>query len=730
MGIFVNEEKKLFTLSTKNSTYQMKADMYGFLLHTYYGANVGQEDMSYLMVYRDHGFSGNPYELENKREYSLDTLPQEYSSNGIGDYRINSVSVRNADGTDGVDFRYTGYEVQKGKYSIPGMPALYGQEEDADTLLIYMTDKVTGLQAVYYYSVWEERDVITRCVKFVNPGEKEIVLTKTASMNLDLPYGDWEMVHFHGKHNMERQQERLPIMHGIMQVGSTRGSSSHHHNPFVMLCEKQTTEEAGACYGTALLYSGSFAIQVEKDQLGQVRLNAGINSERFAWTLGKNEEFYTPEAVLTYSSEGFGKMSSNLHHIFREHLCRGKYQHGRRPVLINNWEATYMDFDKDKILEIAKGAANLGVEMLVLDDGWFGKRNDDVSGLGDWYVNMKKLDGGLKPLVDGVNALGMKFGLWFEPECISEDSDLYRAHPDWALIMPSRNPNRSRYQLVLDMSREDVREYLYERMTEILDSANIEYVKWDMNRSLSDIYSGKLPAERQGEVTHRYMLGLYDLLEKLTTRYPDILWEGCSGGGGRFDAGMLYYFPQYWCSDDTDARERVKIQYGTSFAYPISMVGSHVSASPNHQTGRITPFATRGVVAMAGSFGYELDLNLLSHEEKEQVKEQIASFKKYYHLTHEGEYYRLTDPFENPYYAAWEFVSPDQTEALVHGVQMLAQPSSGPQHIKVRGLDPEKSYQINGEKIHSGRALMQGGLIFPFQMGDGMSVEFYLKAVE
>lgn len=730
MAIYIDEQKKLFTLSTKNTSYQMMADKYLVLNHLYYGESIGQDDMSYLLDYQDRGFSGNPYEAGNERDYSLDSRPQEYSTNGVGDYRINSVSVINGDGSDAADWRYVGYTTEKGKYAIPGMPALYGEESDADTLIVELADKVTGLHAFLYYSVWEERDIITRCVKFVNQGTDAIVLTKAASMNLDLMSGDWELMHFHGRHNLERQMERVPLMRGKMTVESVRGASSHQHNPFAILCSKDTTEEAGPCYGTALVYSGNFSIEAEKDQMGQTRLTAGINSQRFAWTLEAGAEFWTPEAVMTYSSEGFEKMSANFHHTFREHLCRGKYKHERRPVLINNWEATYFDFDKEKILNIAKGASELGVEMLVLDDGWFGKRDGDVSGLGDWYVNTDKLEGGLKPIADGINAMGMKFGLWFEPECISEDSDLYRAHPDWAIQIPGRQPNRSRYQLILDMGREDVRDYLYERMTAILDSANIEYVKWDMNRHISDVYSAVLPKERQGEASHRYMLGLYDLLERLVSRYPDLLLEGCSGGGGRFDLGMLYYSPQIWCSDDTDAVERLSVQYGTSFCYPISAVGSHVSAVPNHQTGRITPVETRGTVAMAGSFGYELDLNLLSDEEKEEVKEQIKTFKKYYNLTHEGEYYRLTNPMENRLYAAWEFVSQDQSEALVHGMQILAQPSGPSIHIPVRGLKADAMYEVNGELVRSGRALMHGGLNFPRQTGDFKAVEFYLKEVK
>lgn len=728
MAIHFDEKKKIFTLSTKNTTYQMMVDKYNVLQHTYYGDYVGTEDMSYLENHHDMGFSGNPYEETENRGYSFDTLTLEYSSNGIGDYRVNSVSVINPDGTDAVDFRYVGYKISKGKYAIPGMPALYGTEEEADTLEIYVKDTCTNLAAVYFYSVWEEQDIITRCVKFVNEGQDKIVLKKAASMNLDLLYGDWELVHFHGRYAVERQMERTPIMHGKMSVESVRGGSSHQHNPFTIVCGKETTEDLGPCYGIGLVYSGNYAIEVEKDQTNQTRIVAGINTTRFSWDLQVGETFYTPEAVMTYSNQGFSKMTSNFHHIVRENLVRGKYKHARRPVLLNTWETVYFTFDQDDIINIAKGAAELGVEMLVIDDGWFGKRNDDRSGLGDWFINDKKLKGGLKPIVDVVNSLGMKLGMWFEPESISEDSDLYRAHPDWALQILGRKPNRSRFQLTLDMGRADVREYLFNTISNVLDSANIEYVKWDINRSISDVYSAVLPAERQGEVCHRYMLGLYELLEKLTSKYPDILWEGCGGGGARFDLGMLHYYPQFWCSDNTDAYERVKIQYGTSFAYPICTIGSHVSACPNHQTGRITPMETRGVVAMSGSFGYELNLNIISNKEKEAVKEQIQTFKKYYELTHEGEYYRLTNPFETTTHAAWEYVAQDQSEALIHGMQILAQPNATSMHIPVKGLAPEKLYEVNGTMVKSGRALMAGGLNLPYQDGDFQPVEFYLKA--
>lgn len=731
MGILVNKQQTLFSLTTRHSTYQMKVNQWGIVIHQYYGAKIAPEDMGYLVQEWDVAFSGCPYEAGTDRTFSLDTQPQEYTTNGVGDYRINSISAVNPDGTDCIDLRYVSYHVIPGKYALQGQPAMYGDEGDADTLEIILKDAATDLEVTLRYSVWEEFDIITRAVKIKNNGELPVRLEKAASICLDLPYGNWDMMHFHGRHAMERQMERVPLFHGVQSVGSTRGSSSHQHNPFVVICDRDTTEDYGACYGVSLVYSGNFEAEIELDQLNQARLVMGINSQKFTYELKAHEEFETPEAVIVYSNEGFGSLSRKLHKAYREHLCRGKYKLERRPVLLNNWEATYFEFNEEKLLKIAKGASKLGVEMLVMDDGWFGKREDDCSGLGDWDVNTAKLKGGLKPLVDQINALGLKFGIWFEPEMVSEDSELYRSHPEWVLAVPGRKPNRSRFQLVLDMSREDVRNYLYGKLSTVLDSANIEYVKWDMNRSICNLYAAQLPKERQGELAHRYVLGLYELLERVTQNYPDILLEGCSGGGGRFDPGMLYYSPQIWCSDDTDAIERIKIQYGTSFGYPISAVGSHVSAVPNHQTGRITPLETRGTVAMAGSFGYELDLNKLSDEEKIVVMEQIRKFKEYYHIIHFGEYYRLTNPFELEDYAAWQYVSQDKTESLVHGVVIHGRANMPRVHIQCKGLDPARKYRVNnGVEVHSGNVLMNAGLLFPRTLGDYQTVEFHLVEVE
>ena len=685
--------------------------------------------MDYLLDYPDAGFSGNIYEAENERTYSLNTLPQEYSTSGVGDFRISAISVTHEDGSNALDLRVREYQIKKGKYEIPGLPAVYAKEDEAETLEITLKDTATEAEVILKYGVFEKEDVITRSVVVKNSGKTPIVINKVHSMCLDIPYGDWEWMHFYGRHTMERQAERVPVLHGISESSSSRGTSSHHQNPAVLLCEKDCTETNGHCIGAALMYSGGFQAQVEKDQLEQVRLVMGIHPDTFEWTLEAGEAFYTPEVILSCSTTGFAKLSQNFHHIIRNHVCRGTYQLSSRPVLINNWEATYFDFNEEKILNIARQASKLGIDMMVLDDGWFGKRDDDCSGLGDWFVNEKKLNGGLKALVEKINAMGMKFGLWFEPEMVSEDSDLYRNHPDWAIQIPGRKPMRSRYQLVLDMSNPEVVDYLYGVMSAILRENHIEYVKWDMNRSISDWYTATLSRGRQMEMPHRYVLGLYELLEKLTSEFPDVLFEGCSGGGGRFDAGMMYYCPQIWCSDDTDAHERTFIQYGTSFFYPTSTVGSHVSAVPNHQTGRITSIETRGVVAMAGSFGYELDLNQLSEEEKAVVAKQVTHYKEYQSLIYNGDYYRLANPFEDGM-SAWSWISEDKKTILVQGVLFRAKPNVLRKTLRLMGLEAKKNYKIAGtEEVYTGVALMSGGVLLQRAVGDDVSFEIVLEEI-
>ena len=730
MAIIMNQAEQVFTLQTKRTTYQMKAGDYGILLHLYYGARVEDCTMDYLLHRKDVGFSGNPYEAGEDRTFSLDTLPQEFPSYGVGDYRNNCVGVCQADGTRAADFRYVSWEIREGAHKIPGLPCLFDEDETAETLVIFLEDAASSLKLELYYVVFADRDVIARSARITNGGKEAVRLEKMMSACLELPNGSWEAIHFHGRHAMERRLERLPLMHGTMEVGSRRGTSSHQHNPGVILCSPDATEEHGGCYGLSLIYSGSFSMEIEMDQMDSVRAVCGINPEFFEYRLEPGEAFDTPQLMMTYSGSGLGRMSANFHSIIRHNLCRGKYKFARRPVLINNWEATYFDFNEEKILSIARQASELGIEMLVLDDGWFGSRDSDNAGLGDWYVNTDKLKGGLADLVTGINGLGMKFGIWIEPEMVNEDSRLYREHPDWALTIPGRKPCRSRNQLVLDMSRSEVRDYVFDSIAAVLKSANVEYVKWDMNRSICDVYSAVLPKERQGEVYHRYVLGIYDLMERFTSSFPNILFEGCSGGGGRFDPAILYYSPQIWCSDDTDGIERLEIQYGTSFFYPISAVGSHVSAIPNHQTGRRTPLATRGVVAMAGSFGYEMDLNLLTEDEKEAVKAQVEDYKKYYDLIHNGDYYRLTSPQGDSGFTAWQFVSGDKTRTLLNLVITHVRANAPDLWFKLRGLDPEKRYRLeeNG-RIYSGSALMNAGISIPMIMGDYPAVQMVLTEV-
>lgn len=731
MSIIFNNDLKIFILKTKNIDYQFKINEIGIAQHLYYGRTINDTNMEYLNQFIDRGFSGNPYEWRENRGCSLDLMPQEYSSAGVGDFRVSSIGVVNADGSQSTQFSYVTHEIVAGKYMIPGLPCVRGQQDQADTLIVTMEDPVTNLTLQLYYAVFEEKDVITRTVRLVNTGNDTIRLTKAASFCMDFPYGDFDLIHFHGRHCMERQKEREKLTHDIRVLGSKRGMSSHHQNPFTILCDRGATEDYGDCYGFMLMYSGNHKTEVEMDQAGSVRLVMGLGDENFNWKLNPKETFYAPEAILTYSNQGLNGLSHNFHRIIRENVCQKKYLEERRPVLVNNWEATYFNFDTDKILALGKQAKELGIEMLVLDDGWFGKRLDDNAGLGDWFVNEEKLPGGLKKIADELNGMGLKFGLWFEPEMVNEDSDLYRNHPDWALRDPERNPMMSRNQLVLDMSRQEVVDYLFDSISKILDSANISYVKWDFNRSIANVYSAALENDRQGEVGHRFILGTYQLLERLTKAYPDVMIEGCAGGGGRFDAGILYYCPQIWCSDDTDAIERLEIQEGTSYGYPVSSMGSHVSATPNHQTGRHTLLNTRGIVAMSGTFGYELDLNKLTEEEKSEIKEQIREFKKYYWLIQDGDYYRLGLENDHNYFKAWGFVSKNQKEALLNIVIKKVQANPKFIYVKAKGLKEEAIYQLEGtDKKFSGAALMNGGYTWNPPLGDYPAIQLHFIEVE
>ena len=729
MSILFDQNNKTYTIHTRRTTYQMQLAPTGHLLHLYYGRRA-EGTFDYLIRSRDCGFSPNPYELRDQREWSLDTQMQEYSGSMNGDYRLSSVRCAAENGVRGADLRYVRHEITAGKYALRGLPAAFARGGEAETLSVTLADETIGLQVELLYGVYEAQDVITRAVRMKNIGIGALRLQKAASLCLDLPFGDWELLHFHGRHCMERQSERVPLTTGVQTIGSKRGMSSHQHNPFVILCDRAASEDAGECYGVMPVYSGSHKTEAERDQMGAVRLVSGIQDEDFLWTLDPGETFDAPEALLSFSYEGLAKLSQTYHRFIRDNLCRSKFSNAPRPVLLNSWEACYFDFDADKLLALAREAKDLGVDMLVLDDGWFGERNDDLRGLGDWYVNEKKLPGGLAPLIRRINDLGLKFGIWIEPEMVNEDSDLYRAHPDWALTVPGRGPAMGRDQLVLDMGRNDVVDYLYGVLSALLRDNPIEYVKWDFNRGLADVYSRVLPPERQGEAAHRYVLGMYDLLERLTTAFPDVLFEGCAGGGGRFDAGMLAYVPQIWCSDNTDAVERLAIQYGTSFGYPVSAMGAHVSASPNHQTGRSTPLETRAVAAMSGTFGYELNPAQLGAEEKAAIRDQLARFRKYDALIRGGDYYRLTDPRDAKRIAAWQFVAPDKSEALLSVVVTHPEANPRPLHLRLKGLDPDAMYAADGmDRAYSGAALMYGGWTLEALFGDYPSAQLHFQKV-
>ena len=712
MAIIIDQEQKLITLHTKNTTYQMGVGNYGQLLHLYYGKRL-TGDMRYLLTYYDRGFSGNPYEADCDKTYSMDALPQEYPCFGNGDFRSPAFILKNADGSYCADLRFVSCEICEGKYRIPGLPAAYDETgTESETLKVYLEDKPSGVQVTLLYGIFAELDIITRAVQITNRGQEAVHIEKAASAVLDFMTGEFDVIHFHGRHGMERILERTPVEHGNQVFGSRRGSSSHQQNPFVMLAGKQTGEDAGECYGCMLLYSGNFKAEAEKDQYEQTRLVMGLSDEMFSWKLEPGETFDTPETAFSYSANGFSTLSWNLHRLIRSHICRSAYRDTKRPVLINNWEATYFDFTGEKIIEIAKQAAELGVEMLVLDDGWFGKRDDDLAGLGDWTVNEKKLGMPLGKVAEKIRGLGMKFGIWIEPEMVCEDSDLYREHPDWAFTIPGRKPVRARYQLVLDYSRKEVVDYIYEMISKILRESRISYIKWDMNRYMSEPYSRGLAAKDQGKMMHRYILGVYDLYTRLTEEFPEILFESCASGGARFDPAMLFFAPQTWTSDDTDASERAKIQYGTSYVYPLVSMGSHVSAVPNHQLLRITPLSTRANMAYFGTFGYELDPAKLTSEEKAEIREQIIRFKEYYELIQTGDYFRLTSPDTERYYSAWEFAALDKKEALVSVVASRVRANDQPARVLLRGLQENGIYLCDG-KEYTGGALMYAGFPLP-----------------
>lgn len=755
MGIYFDEESRLFFIETKSTTMCLAVtDTEGFLNNVYYGAKIQRDNLRYLLRTGVGPFV--PSVNERDRGSYLDCARMEFPSSGVGDYRPSVVTIEDSAGHDSSQFLYESHRIYKGKENLYAMlsegrdvrmPATFEGKGKAETLEITLSDDVLGIKALLSYSVFDDSDAILKSVKLVNDSDSTVIIEKLLSSCLDLDKGVWgeqtpDAVTLSGTWARERRIDRRTLQRGTTEVYSTRGETSHQFQSFMALCDKNADDSIGRIYAQTLIWSGNFICGSSMDQFDNIRSYIGINPEHFKWNLKPGESFQAPEAVLVYTEDGFDGMSHIFHDLFRDHLIRSPYLHKERPVLINNWEATYFDFNTEKLLSIASEAKKCGIEMLVMDDGWFGKRSDDNSSLGDWVVNEDKLPGGLKALSDGLEKMGMKFGIWFEPEMISPDSDLYRAHPDWAIAVPGRKPCKMRNQYVLDITRSEVRDHVYKCVSDILKSAKISYVKWDMNRQLCDLGSMQFDPESMGRLSYLYTISVYDLQGRLLEEFPDLLLENCSGGGARYDAGMLFYSPQIWCSDDTDAYERLSIQAGTEMLYPLSTMGAHVSASPNHITGRVMPFDVRGAVALSGTFGYELDITKIPEEEREAIPGQVELYHRYGEIVREGDYYRIAREAETLYFDAWMSVLKDKSKALLTYIQCRAYPNGKARVIRPKGLNPDASYEIkligSGEKktwealshgVLSGKTLMNAGIIVPLLPGDYGQLMFEISAV-
>ena len=739
--ITFNKKNKEFRLDTPNSTYCISISAKGYVAHSYFGSKLGDDDATYLTRQYEYGFSNG--EVFREKHSLLDFLPQEYPTDGVGDFRQSAIAINNENNNNGVELKYKSHKITAGAKEIPGLPAVFGARSSCKTLEITTEDSILGVEVVLIYTVFDDLDAVVRSAKITNNGNgtgdgKTLFIKKALSASFDMDNQNYDMITLHGSWARERHMDRHPIHMGLQAVVSNRGETSHQEHPFIAVLDHNADLNSGNVYGVNFIYSGNFTASVQRNQFDSIRVSIGISPDNFCWKLTPGDSFYTPQAVLTFSSTGLNGMSHTFHDLYREHLIRSPFKKVMRPILINNWEATYFNFDTEKLLDIAREASKDGIEMLVMDDGWFGHRNSDDSSLGDWYVNENKLQGGLKHLVSEVNKLGMKFGIWFEPEMISPDSDLYKAHPDYAIQIKGREPGMSRQQLVLDITRKEVRDCAYNQVKAILKSANIEYVKWDMNRQLSDIGSFDLPADQMGEFYHRYVLALYEMQEQLLKDFPKLLLENCSGGGARFDPGMFYYSPQIWCSDDTDAIERLSIQEGTALVYPLSTMGAHVSVCPNHAVGRVTPFKTRGYVALSGTFGYELDITKLPPEERSMIPGQIALYKKYSDLVRNGDYWRVASYSENNEYDCWMSVSKDKSKALLTFIQVMNHPNYKTRFIKLNGLDDNKLYKISFPDEDesqwpsvqmSGLTLKNAGIGIPRDWGDFQGKLIYIEEI-
>ncbi len=720
-----DKERDTFLLTTPSTSYIMCVSKDGYLGHVYYGKKIEDTDVAYLMKVGEEPYN---IPLNKAEEVSFfDCYPMEYQTEGVGDFRETCFDAVNKYGQGSVKLRYVSHTIYEGKRSLTDLPATWG--DNCDSLDIELEDCVFGVRIILTYTAFRDVDAITRSVRVVNTGDDNIIIKKVLSASLDFDADrEYEVMSLHGSWARERRMQRVMLGYGNHEVSSKRGESSHQDHPFMAVMTKGTSQDSGEVYAMNFVYSGNFVVKAGKDQFDKARMVMGINPDRFSWRLAPEEEFQAPEVVMVYSDRGLSHMTATFHDLYRTHLVRGNWRDKERPVLINNWEATYFDFDNEKLLDIAREASKRGIEMLVMDDGWFGDRSEPTGSLGDWKVNEDKLKGGLKKLVDEVNALGLKFGIWFEPEMVSEDSELYRQHPDWALGVRGREGARARDQYVLDLSRDEVCDAVYEQIKEVLMSANIEYVKWDMNRPLTDIGNVVAQADRQGEISHRYMLNVYRMQDRLITDFPNLLLENCSSGGARFDPGMLYYSPQIWCSDDIDPIERLTIHEGTALIYPLSTIGSHVAVSPNHTTGRETPFDTRGVVALFGTFGYELDITKLSDEDKEKIEGQVAQYKRYNHLMREGDYYRIESYTDNSEFDCYEVVSKDKKEAVVVCVQVKMVPNKKARIIKLKGLKEDALYQVQGRMLR-GQTLKNAGILVERKWGDNQAEIIYIKRV-
>lgn len=704
MPITFDEKRKIFKLDTLDSTYAIGIRE-GYLIHLYYGKKIPDDNLLDL-PFRGYFATISPKNVHvDDYKFSLDVQPMEYSCNGSGDYRLAALSIKDSMGRTTTDIRYLDHKIYDGKPKLKGLPATYcNDDSEAQTLELITIDKFTGAKVTLYYTAFANYSVVTESVKVENTGKETFEIEKVASCCVNFPSMDYNMINLSGVWSRERRVITRHLAHGIQSVASKRGSSSHNHNPFVALVDDKGGEDFGDAFGFNLVYSGNFSADIETDYLDCTRLVMGINPIDFTWVVEPGDEFQSPEVVMVYSDSGMGKMSRTFHDLYNNNLIRGEWKNKKRPLLINSWEGSGFDFDQETLVRYAKEAKKLGIELLVMDDGWFGHRDSDNSSLGDWFVNESKLKGGLTKLIERVNAEGVQFGIWYEPEMISEDSELYKAHPDWCVHVEGREQSPARQQYVIDMTRQDVRDCIFNQMYDVLSKNNIAYLKWDYNRAITEPASVMLDARHSKEFFHRFILGTYEIMDRITSAFPHILFESCAGGGGRFDAGMLYYMPQAWASDNTDPIERLTIQFGTTMCYPASSMGAHVSACDR------TGIETKAAVAMAGTFGYELDPKEMSEEDKEKVKEQVKNYHRYYNVIHFGDLYRIIAPTDDEFKCAWEYVAKDKSEALLTVVIKNRAPHDF-LLIKMKGLDPEKMYRDEtGGEIYSGALLMNAGI--------------------